>query len=231
MNGRNIAIDSRSSLLVADVHADSKALEAILRKAKGYRYKCFLGDAVGYGPKPNETVQLIADFDIGIKGNHDSYVLGKNQEENNFSTDAQQSLGEHISQLDEQELDILEKLETSYSRSELILFHGTPKSENEYLMNEISIKALLRFTREKNIFIGGHMHLPRVAELDKKTDELRFFDINSPESSIHTLDTSRKRYLINIPSATPGRMGFDRPGYAILTPVEENHYRLLFDFV
>ena len=64
--------------LISDVHANVPALEAVLtdiarRPAVAGTYH--LGDLVGYGPWPNETVSLLEHAGIpGVAGNCDSTV-------------------------------------------------------------------------------------------------------------------------------------------------------------
>ena len=63
--------------LISDVHANLPALEAVLADiaARGVEAVYHLGDLVGYGPWPDETVDLIAARGIaGVAGNYDSTV-------------------------------------------------------------------------------------------------------------------------------------------------------------
>ncbi len=60
--------------IFSDVHGNLEALQAVLADAEregGELVRIFLGDAVGYGPNPNECVELIR---VGVKfsriGNH-----------------------------------------------------------------------------------------------------------------------------------------------------------------
>jgi predicted phosphodiesterase len=60
--------------LISDIHANLPALEAVLaRIGTALEATYHLGDLVGYGPWPNETVGLIAQAGIaGVAGNYDS---------------------------------------------------------------------------------------------------------------------------------------------------------------
>ncbi|HET6778193.1 MAG TPA: metallophosphoesterase family protein [Gemmatimonadales bacterium] len=64
--------------LIADIHANLPALEAVLASVKQQRAIAatyHLGDLVGYAPWPEETVELIRDSGIaGVAGNYDSTV-------------------------------------------------------------------------------------------------------------------------------------------------------------
>ena len=63
-------------LLIADVHANLPAFEAVLRDAGSVDEIVFLGDVVGYGPHPAECVDLLQRIDArAILGNHDVDIL------------------------------------------------------------------------------------------------------------------------------------------------------------
>ena len=65
--------------IVSDVHANLPALRSVLARADELgvdRYVC-PGDLVGYGPHPNECVDLIASREVlSIAGNHDLIAAG-----------------------------------------------------------------------------------------------------------------------------------------------------------
>ena len=61
--------------IVSDIHANLEGLEAVLKDAQEQKcthYVC-LGDIVGYGPNPNECLNLIRSLDCPvIMGNQGS---------------------------------------------------------------------------------------------------------------------------------------------------------------
>ncbi len=64
------------SLIIADVHANVAALEAIFQVEQHWDDLIFLGDAVMAGPHPNEVVSLLRQQPgIFLRGNHDREVL------------------------------------------------------------------------------------------------------------------------------------------------------------
>jgi predicted phosphodiesterase len=64
------------SLIVADIHANLAALEAIPMKEGSWDTFIFRGDAVMAGPNPDEVLSLLSSLDgIYIMGNHDWEVL------------------------------------------------------------------------------------------------------------------------------------------------------------
>jgi predicted phosphodiesterase len=75
--GARSDVSSVSIALLSDVHANVPALEAVLADidARGVDAVYHLGDLVGYGPWPNEVVELLRRRGIqGIAGNYDSTV-------------------------------------------------------------------------------------------------------------------------------------------------------------
>ena len=66
--------------VLSDVHANLHALEAVLADvdAGGFDELWFLGDLVGYGPRPNHCVAVLRERATAcLAGNHDLVVLGK----------------------------------------------------------------------------------------------------------------------------------------------------------
>ena len=64
----------------ADVHANLPALEATVDAFRRLTVDQFvhLGDLVGYGPFPNECIELVRDLDaVGVAGNHELIVRGQ----------------------------------------------------------------------------------------------------------------------------------------------------------
>ena len=66
---------------LTDIHGNKEALQAVLRavRADGFDELVFLGDLVGYGPDPADTVETVGGLvDQGalcIKGNHDEAAI------------------------------------------------------------------------------------------------------------------------------------------------------------
>ena len=65
-------------LILSDIHANITAFRTVLEAAKGKWDKAVcLGDLVGYGPDPNEAIELVRELGaVTIRGNHDKAVTG-----------------------------------------------------------------------------------------------------------------------------------------------------------
>ena len=63
--------------VLADIHANLPALQAVLEDLPPVETVVCLGDVVGYYADPNEVCELLRDRSIPtIRGNHDAYVIG-----------------------------------------------------------------------------------------------------------------------------------------------------------
>lgn len=61
-------------VVLGDIHGNLEALKAVLAETErpGYDAIFHTGDLIGYGPRPNETIDLIRERGIrGVKGNFD----------------------------------------------------------------------------------------------------------------------------------------------------------------
>lgn len=63
-------------LVLADIHANLPALEAVLERESDWDEVLFLGDAVGSGPHPDEVLTVLSELSgVFLSGNHDRSVL------------------------------------------------------------------------------------------------------------------------------------------------------------
>ena len=67
-------------LILSDIHSNREALGTILSfvKRKPWNKAVFLGDLVGYGANPNQTVDMVRKMRplAAIRGNHDKVCSG-----------------------------------------------------------------------------------------------------------------------------------------------------------
>jgi len=66
------------TLVISDIHSNSDALKAVISDAVVFDRVWCLGDVVGYGPDPNECIQILKSLPrlVCILGNHDAAVMG-----------------------------------------------------------------------------------------------------------------------------------------------------------
>ncbi len=205
-------------LVISDVHANLYALQAILTDAEGqYDLVWFLGDVVGYGPHPNECIELLASQDcLGITGNHDWAALGR-LGIHHFNPEARHVLAWTRSVLSSSSVQFLESLELSTIAEEhFTLVHGSPRQPIwEYVLHPASAAANLDHFSTRYCLVG-HTHSPVIYQaLGGQHATCR--EIRPPDNhGARRLPDSR--LIINPGSVGQPRDGDARASYAILDP-------------
>ena len=95
--------------IISDIHANVTALQNVLAdaKAQGAEKIVCLGDVVGYGPLPSETVALARkECFIVLAGNHDDAVSGRG-DASTFIDLAKEAVERHRAALSEEDVEWL----------------------------------------------------------------------------------------------------------------------------
>ncbi len=162
--------------VIADVHGNALALQAVLRDARlrGIEQFVDLGDIL-YGPlQPLKTYLIFRDVPIvaGVAGNQDRKIFQATPRE----LMANRNLKFAFCDLGAKPVEWLRTLPaTATLDGEIFLCHGTPSSDTTYLLEDVSsglpvvrperqIEELLGGVRE-NVILCGHSHVPRVVRL------------------------------------------------------------------
>lgn len=205
--------------LLADIHSNLEALEAVLADASeqqvGEIY-C-LGDVVGYGPDPVACIDLAMKFDLTILGNHDQAVIF---EPDGFGPVALNAVHWTRQQLEQcpdphaqQRLDWLLQLPKLHHELDRLYVYGSPREPtNEYVFpedvfNQRKMNAL--FSRVEKYCFQGHTHIPGVY-----TDDFQFL---APEECDNVFPLPTGKMMCNVGSVGQSRDGDPRACYAILT--------------
>ena len=147
--------------VLSDVHANLHALEAVLAEVDAERFDAlwFLGDLVGYGPRPNECTALLQDrAAICLAGNHDLVVLGKIPIDA-FAGEAAAAARWTQTVLDDGARAFLEALRTRATAPGVDLFHGSPRDPVwDYVLSDEAAAAALALT-EAPLVLVGHSHV------------------------------------------------------------------------
>jgi len=152
--------------IVSDIHSNLVAFEAVLDVLRPIDQLWCLGDIVGYGPRPNECVALLAAErkHLTVAGNHDCAAVGRIgiEDFNTFAALAAQWTAE---QLSEEAKAYLEALPTLLTSGEFTLAHGSPRGPVwEYLLS--SATARPSFDHFEGPFcLVGHTHVPSLFSL------------------------------------------------------------------
>jgi len=162
--------------VMADIHSNVWALEAVLSDAKnkGARRFVNLGDTL-YGPlAPKETWELLQGEEImTIKGNQDRQIC---EAKDGGSEDGNPTMAFVLSELDTTALEWMGALPLTLALGEgIFLCHGTPENDLGYLLEDVSMgHAQVRADGEiagdlshtpEGLVLCGHTHIPRAVAL------------------------------------------------------------------
>jgi predicted phosphodiesterase len=171
-------------LVISDIHANQAALESVLSAASGlYDTLWCLGDVVGYGPRPNECIELIRErAAVCVMGNHDWAVLGRpGINVDDFNPQARQAVlwtREQLTQTNRTYLEALADLPLrppdAQGRSVLIT-HASPREPVwEYILTpSVALENFAAF--DEQICLVGHTHKPAIYRW-------RYFQEPAPET-------------------------------------------------
>lgn len=137
--------------LISDIHGNYEALKAVVNDIANQnieRVYC-LGDVVGYGPNPDECLNLVREIaDDLLLGNHDYALLEDNFA--NFSRKARDSIKWANSVISKDNREYLEHKQSKIVLEEekAVLTHGCPFPNNYKGYNKVKIDSKCR-----NIYI------------------------------------------------------------------------------
>jgi predicted phosphodiesterase len=210
-------------LLISDIHANLVAFETVLKDAEGLYDKVWcLGDMVGYGPDPNECVELLLTLDhLCIAGNHDWAVLGK-LDVDDFNPDARFATLWTRDQLTEKVRDFLNNLQVASIEEKLYtLVHGSPRHPIwEYILYPSVAQPNFKQFNTPYCFVG-HTHSPIIFQEAEEPGSM--CEAMMPEFNNGLMALGDRRLIINPGSVGQPRDGDARAAYGILD-VETNSF-------
>lgn len=166
--------------IFSDLHGNSLATEAVLAaidtEAPDAVY-C-LGDLVGYGARPNETIDSIRERSIPtIMGNYDDGVgfdrddCGCAYKDADEEARGQESLiwTRRVTTADRKAYlrTLIPEIRFEIEGVRFRLVHGSPRRMNEYLFEDRDPRSLERIARDSDcdVLVFGHTHKPWVKEI------------------------------------------------------------------
>ncbi len=156
------------TLILSDVHANRSAFEAVLKAAGEVDQVWFLGDVVGYGPDPNECIELLrAQPNLqALMGNHDAALMDYISIER-FNYEAAEAIRVQSSMIVPESRDFLELLRLKIEIDDLTLVHGSPRNPIwEYILSSRTAKANFDDFLTQGCLIG-HTHVPSIFILNE----------------------------------------------------------------
>lgn len=210
--------------IISDIHSNLVALQNALDSIKTARVDTIicLGDVVGYGPRPNECVELVKDqCEVCLMGNHDHAVLGLT-DINYFNQYARESVLWTQRTISPENKSFLKGLPFKHEVNDALFVHSTPiKPEDwDYIFSENDARHHLDSISQNLVFIG-HSHIPVV------------FPYNHPSffEEKFQLDFDKERYIINVGSIGQPRNEDPRSCFVIYDDQEQSidYVRLEYD--
>lgn len=190
--------------VVSDIHANLVALEAVLKHAGEVDGVWCMGDSVGYGPQPAESVARLREVEaVWVAGNHERAATGAIGVEEFNPTAASAALWTR-DQLSDAGRAFLDALPETIVEADFTLVHGTLRYPVwEYLDDEDTALAHLSLQRTQYSLVG-HTHVPAV--VIERPDAPRGCEMRRLKDG-ETVDLAAERLVLN-----PGSVGQPRDG-------------------
>ena len=187
--------------ILSDLHANRDALDRVLADvaACGADTVVCLGDIVGYGPLPKETLERVrSSAAVVIAGNHDDAVSGRTSA-SDFIDLAGDAVIRHRDALTREDLNWLKALPHSASIDGATLVHGdlTDPAAFYYIDSEDAAKANFEATDATLVF-AGHTHVPGIYLTGQSG---KVYSLGMEDFVIE----QGKRYIVNV-----GSVGYPR---------------------
>jgi predicted phosphodiesterase len=181
--------------ILSDVHANVESLQTALGMLEADETLVSLGDVVGYGPNPNECIDLLRQRAThAVLGNHDLAAL-ENFGVERFNSVARTAIEWTQQRLDAQSRQWLDGLPYELRFPDFLLVHGAPVHYFEYILDKETAAEAFKRTDARLIFIG-HTHIAEYWDCD---DNGAIGHKHMQNGGELTLDPA-KRYIIDVGS-------------------------------
>ena len=153
-------------MIFSDIHGNIEALESMLKDAagRGIHRRICLGDIIGYGPYPNECIDLIRSLKNCrcLAGNHDVAALWETSPYG-MSSEAKEAILWTMDQLTSENKKFLMALPDSLDLADMTFVHANPYNPRgwRYVMDRKYALRSFAATHCRYLFIG-HSHRPLI---------------------------------------------------------------------
>lgn len=217
--------------LLADLHANRRATLACLAhaRAQGADRLVFLGDFVGYGPEPSETLDLVMEETargaIAVAGNHDQAVL---QASESMHAEAETAMAWTRGQLGSAARDFLGSLPLRFEDGPRLYVHASPQTYPPwpYVNDGHAARRALEASRAQTVFCG-HTHVAALHGITATGQVVSF----TPVPSVPVPLPTHRRWLLVVGSVGQSRDGNPTAAYVLLDTAraEATHHRVPYD--
>jgi len=212
--------------IIADIHSNLEALEAVI--AKIYQLKVDLilcaGDIVGYGANPRECLDILRELKVvSVAGNHDWAVCGK-LDFSYFTAEGQAAVQWTRKQLAFEDIAYLNNLDLCLKNKDCLLVHSSLENPGQFIYLNNVEKAKEAYSHmDSSICLIGHTHVPRIF-IQRDGGVL--------DSDILDIDINPQyQYIVNVGSVGQPRDGNTMASFCVFDKslgTIENH-RVLYD--
>lgn len=151
--------------ILSDIHGNLESLQSALALIGDDETILCLGDIVGYGPNPNECVQLVRERAAEVVlGNHDVAAVDNFGVEY-FNPAARRAIEWTQRVIDRDLVAWLNDLSYEMRHPQFLMVHGAPVHYFEYILDKRQARAAFDRTDAQIIFIG-HTHIAEYYSLD-----------------------------------------------------------------
>jgi putative phosphoesterase len=189
---------------LADIHGNLRALEAVITDLRDFAPDAVvnLGDHVSGPLEAAASCDLIMSHKdwISIRGNHDRQVIASVSLGLSDAAARQQLNDRHLAWL-------MQLAATAELSPDILLCHGTPESDTEYLLEEVSASGVTLATHDavrmligtyEGLVLCGHSHAPRVVRLNDGT-----LCVNPGSVGLQAYNDSEHRFPHAIENGSP----------------------------
>ena len=187
--------------IISDIHSNLEALQAVLKTIEQENIDKILclGDVVGYGPDPNECIDLVQQHcEIILTGNHDFACIEKS-ELLYFNQYAAKAVEWTVAALTDENLDFLAKLPLDGKVEKYFLVHSNPfepRSWDYILSLDDAEFNFSKFDEADQICFIGHSHHPVIYVEYLENDNKYYKQLKD-----HRIQLKQdERYIINVGS-------------------------------
>lgn len=200
--------------IFSDIHSCYSKMAAVFKDMEKYQIDQFvcLGDLIGYGDQPEETVNLLMEKKvISVRGNHELAMFSKRYLDC-FPMFIKQPLLDNIAVLSDKSVQYLKNTPDYLKLDNCHFVHGSPPDRITTYIYDVTDDALETIfnTSDAQIFFTGHTHK---LKLITYKDNIVLRQSIAKNCTIH-LEEDQK-YLLNVGSIGFSRDDSDASKYAI----------------
>jgi len=222
---------------ISDIHSNKEALDACLRvidAQKVDRVIC-LGDVIGYGPEPRQTLQAVMGrAEFSLLGNHEHGAMFYASD---FNPRARAAIDWTRDQLNRKDLardenmkfwKYLDGMRQEHREDDMLLVHGSPRDPiREYLVprdatDRPKMDECFQKMADKKVCFVGHSHVPGVYP--------RAGGFLAPGDIENTFRLGAEAAIVNIGSVGQPRDGDPRATFVTFDGTTVRFHRVEYDF-